>query len=434
MSPSDLLAGVGDPPGGGLVVALSGGADSAVAAWLAATVGEGPVRALHVHHGTESADESAAAAAAIAAILDLPFESVTVEVGAGPSWEARAREARWTALHAKAEPTDTIVTGHHRDDLAETTLANLLRGAGATGLAAMASPRSGVWRPLLGLSRSAVRAVAQELSLPFFDDPSNLDTAFARNRLRHELLPALEELAPHAAASLARSAALLARDEAELEAAAVKAAVRRDAWGAVTVALAEVQTAPPAVAARIVRRVLRAAHPPYAGTAADVETVLGVAAGAASAGEVSGRLTVEREGPLLVVHTGPVAPVPSADLAIPGSVSFGALVVAARRAPPVLVRRTCLLSRDAVGATLCLRPAAAGERIAIAAGTKLVRDVLAEAGIPKRIRPAWPVAEAHGRIVAVAGIRSTPSERGRLGEEGTFELVVTEKQVREMQR
>jgi len=429
MNSSELLAGLENPPGGGLLVALSGGADSAVAAWAAATLRPGTARALHVHHGTEAADELAAAAEGIANSLGLAFEIVAVSVPSGASWEARARDARWDALFAKAEPADTVVTGHHRDDLAETTLGNLLRGAGAAGLAAMAIPRADIWRPLIEVGRDDVRAIAAELGLPFVDDPTNDDSAFTRNRLRHDVMPLLTEVAPQTAQSLARTARILAADDEVLEIAATAAAITEDAWGGFAVGAALVQTASRPVATRMVRRLLRAANPPYAGSSEDVATVLAVSAGTVAAGEVTGGLRIEREGPLLVLHRGPAPPAAPAELALPGTAQFGPLDVTAAVAARVLVRRTSLLDVAEVGVMVGLRSPTAGDRIEIAAGSKLVLDVLAEAGVPVRVRSAWPLVEAHGRIAAVAGIRSAPWARGQLGDAGTVELTV-----REMQR
>ena len=426
-SPQAFLAGIDDPPSGSLLVALSGGADSAFAAWVALALTPAQVRAIHVHHGTTAADQLADAAMAVAEAVGCGLEMVHVEVPEGPSWEAQARQARWSALFAKAEPGEVIVTGHHRDDLAETTLGNLLRGAGAAGLAAFAAARDDIWRPLIRLSRAQVRDRAETLQLPFTDDPSNDDPAFTRNRLRQAVLPQLAVEAPHVANSLARTAESLASDDATLEA-QVEVVVGEDPWGAHRIGAALVQTAEPAVAARMVRRLLRAANPPYAGTSADVAAVLAVARCESSADEVGSGLRATREGPWLVIHRGaPNAPNP-VNLAIPGEVSFGPLTVRVAGAASVLTRRTALLNPDTTGAELLLRPAVEGERIEIAAGSKPVRDVMAEAGIPARVRSAWPVAEAHGRIVAVAGVRSARWARGTLGADGTVELAVRERQ------
>ena len=145
--------------------------------------------------------------------------------------------------------------------------------------------------------------------------------------------------------------------------------------------------------------------------------------------EIADGWLLEVEGPWLVAHAGDVAVPDPTVLPVPGATEFGVLTVTARPAVSVMVRRTSLLAADAVGADLVLRSAEPGERIEIAAGSKLVRDVMAEAAIPRRVRPAWPVAVAHGRIVAVAGVRSAPRVRGAAGQEGVVELTVEEGQL-----
>ena len=103
-----------------------------------------------------------------------------MSVAPGPNLEARARAARFAVL-----PAD-VATGHTMDDQAETILVNLLRGAGADGLAGMAPGRR---HPLLGLRRLETHALCAEVGLEPVCDPSNADPAFVRNRVRHELLP-----------------------------------------------------------------------------------------------------------------------------------------------------------------------------------------------------------------------------------------------------
>lgn len=425
VDPYARVAGVDAPPGR-LLVAMSGGADSALAAWAANQTGR-PTRAIHINHATEASDDLASAALATAAAIGIDIEVCEVQVAPGPSWEGKARDARWDALWEAASDDETIVTGHHRDDLAETVLANLFRGAGAAGLAAMAAARNRVWRPLLGWRREDVRSAAVQLDLPFVDDPTNSDTSFQRNRLRHETIPQLAATTPHLVESLARAAASIAADDALLEAEAADLATGTDPWGAVRMAAAALSTAPPPIAARGARRLLRAARPPYPGSSGEIALVLDVANGARQAADLEGGITVEREGPWLVAHRGDAAPPNQVPLEIPGEADFGRLEVIAALPPSGVVRRTALVDVAAVGRRVTLRSAAAGERIEIGSGTKLIRDVLMEAEVPRRIRPAWPVVVAHGRIAAVAGIRSSPWARGALGEDGTFEIAVREK-------
>jgi tRNA(Ile)-lysidine synthase len=253
---------------------VSGGTDSAALLVLAVAAGCNAT-AVHVDHGlrVDSADE-AAIVQRQAATVGAAFRSVTVHVGDGPNLEARARLARYATL-----PTD-VLTGHTADDQAETLLVNLLRGAGTSGLSGM---RPGPRRPILSLRRSDTEALCAAIGLDVVHDPSNNDPRHLRNRVRHELLPSLAELARRDVVPVLTRQADLARDESDLLDEMSSAVDPTDAK-----ALA---AAPVAIARRAVRRWLTGDHPPDAAT---VERVLEVARGSSIATEVGAGRRVER--------------------------------------------------------------------------------------------------------------------------------------------
>ncbi|NNC74341.1 MAG: tRNA lysidine(34) synthetase TilS, partial [Acidimicrobiia bacterium] len=376
----DAVAGV---PAGPLVVALSGGADSAVAARVAADRG-GEVRAVHVHHGLPDSDQMELAAKAVAASFDIEFESIHVEVPAGPSPEAQARSVRRAALESTAGPQDWIVTGHQRDDVAETVLDRLGRGSGSTGLAAL-RPVDGRWvRPLLAMSRDDVRMIAEALGLPYDDDPSNADLGHRRNRIRSIAGPVLEDvLGSEAFAGLARSARLLGADDAALEAAAASIEAR-SSLGEWYLSAAEVTVADPAVAARAIRRILRVVHGGLPGDAGEVDAVRSAASGNADRLDLSGAWSVVREGPWVVITTTPVLAVPEpVRLETPGVTRFGPYRIDARRdtARPI-GRSGIVLPAELVESGIEVRAAVDGERIDIGNGSKKVSDAMGECGLP----------------------------------------------------
>lgn len=275
---ADLLARCAFPaPGSPVVAAVSGGADSTALLVLAAEAGC-TVTAVHVDHGLRPGSAAEAdQVAALAARLGAPFRAERVVVEPGPNLEARARDARRAVLGPHA------LTGHTADDRAETVLLQLLRGAGANGLAAI---RPGPTKPILALRRAETRALCTERGLPVLADPSNDDPAFRRNRVRHELLPLLEDIAGRDVVPLlVRAAALLTDDDEHLE--ALAAAV--DPADAVSLA-----ALPPALGRRAVRQWLVAARPPYRPDLATVERVLAVARGEARATDVGGGARVLR--------------------------------------------------------------------------------------------------------------------------------------------
>jgi tRNA(Ile)-lysidine synthase len=237
------------------------------------------VEAVHVDHGLRPGSAAEAdRVAALAGRLSAGFRSLAVSVPPGPNLEARARAARYGAL-----PPD-VATGHTADDQAETILINLLRGAGLDGLSGM---RPGVRRPLLGLRRSETRALCTAAGLEVFEDPSNADRRFLRNRVRHELLPLLADLSGRDVVPLLCRQAGHLRDVADLVS---ELAFHLDPSDA-----GQLAGAPHPLAAAAIRRQLRAGdaerHPPDSAT---VARVLAVARGERRATEVGGGARVSR--------------------------------------------------------------------------------------------------------------------------------------------
>lgn len=400
-----VVAGLAEGP---LVVALSGGADSAVVAWACATTRPaGSVRAVHVNHGWEGSSALQDAAVAVAARLEIPLEVVEVVPASGPSPEGVAREARLAAL-TKAAVGDRIVMGHHADDAAETVVGNLLRGAGATGLAGITPERFPFVRPLLGFRRQELRRLAEQHDLPFLDDPSNNDRKLRRNLIRHEILPELDRrIDGELVEIVGRSAQHLAADDAYLdEATPPDIAVTED--GVTLLAIAPLVTVPAVLAKRAIRAALRQVHPPYPGTSREVEAVLAVTLGSVPRRDLSDGYIVEREGPHVAIHQ-PDNPEPpeSLEMRVPGRVVFGSHVIIAM---PATSGTSTSMSHDwcrlaLPNGRLVVRAPEPGDRIDIGTGSKKVADALNEAGIALRKRSAWPVVASRGRIAWVAGVR-----------------------------
>jgi tRNA(Ile)-lysidine synthase len=388
-------------PTGPVVVALSGGPDSAVAGWLATTRSD-RVRAVFVDHGWPGSAAMSAAARGVAAHLGIPIVMVPVEPTHS---ETKAREVRLQVLEQEAGG-HLVVTGHHAGDVAETVLANLLRGAGATGLSGIPATRPPFVRPLLAVPAAEVRRAAVELGIPFADDPANADPSHHRNFVRHTVLAGLEQDAPGAAAALARSASTLGADDAALERLAADVPLYRDG-GAVLIPAGILATVPGPVAARVCRRALRMANPPYPGTAADVAGVMAAVGGRTA--QLSAGFLATREGPFVAIHTAaPGTPLPPQPIPVPGRVETHAGPIAAALvdlpAVPPLGTGVAWLAR-AVG-DLTVTGAAPGDRIDLGGGhSRKATDLLADAGVPRRRRPGWPVVVAHGKIAWLVGAR-----------------------------
>jgi tRNA(Ile)-lysidine synthase len=179
-----------------LVLAVSGGVDSMVLLHGVARVAPARVTAVATFdHSTGPASRAAAALVGVVAAR-YGFDVIGGRASTVGRSEAQWRAGRWAFLRAVAAARGArVVTGHTRDDQIETVVLRVLRGAGARGLAGLDTD-SDVVRPLLGVSRVAVRAYGVAQGLEWVEDPSNASDAFLRNRVRRELLPAIRATQP----------------------------------------------------------------------------------------------------------------------------------------------------------------------------------------------------------------------------------------------
>ncbi len=202
------------------IVAFSGGLDSTVLLHAMAAnraIREVPLLAAHVDHGLHPGSGTwDSHCRAVAETLGVDYISRKVQVSrsaeGGP--EAAAREARYAVLGSLMQQNDWLISAHHEHDQAETLLLNLLRGSGLTGIAGIPPLREFATgylvRPMLGVPAAKIRAYADTHHLDWIDDPSNADTAFDRNYLRREILPALAARWPAVVTRLGHSADLAA--------------------------------------------------------------------------------------------------------------------------------------------------------------------------------------------------------------------------------
>ena len=286
-----------------MALAVSGGADSLALLVLASAAGL-KATAWHVDHGLrEGSDLEAERVAKVAAAYGAGFDGRTLTVTPGPDLEARARAARYSVLPAG------VLTGHTMDDQAETVLLNLLRGAGPDGLAGIRAHKTGHTaaprRPLLGLRRRDTEAICEAEGLVPFRDPTNDDPRFRRNRVRHEVIPLLSDVAGRDVVPVLARQAELISDEVSLLESLTAGIDPTDARS--------VREAPVPLARRALRRWLRApdsggdseAHP---ASSAEIERVLAVARGTATACEIAGGRRVARSVGRLSVE--PLSPEP----------------------------------------------------------------------------------------------------------------------------
>ena len=199
---------------GPVVLAVSGGRDSMVLLELAAREARAAVVAVATFDHATGAGSARAVelVRARARVLGVPVTSGRARIRGRN--EAALRSARWDFLRSvSARHGARVATAHTRDDQVETILMRVMRGAGARGLAALAAP-SPIVRPLLHVTREEVATCAREMSVSWVEDPSNASRSYFRNRVRHDLLPALLRAAPRIDAELldlAQHAAVMRR-------------------------------------------------------------------------------------------------------------------------------------------------------------------------------------------------------------------------------
>ncbi|MFM9018305.1 MAG: tRNA lysidine(34) synthetase TilS [Actinomycetota bacterium] len=397
------------PAGSGVLLMVSGGADSMCLMHVVAAVHDGPVSVLAVDHGLRpaAADEARAVIAA-AHDLGLPAQVESLGLDAGPAVLERARDARLAAAERVRAGTglDVIATGHTLTDNAETILFRAARGTGRTGALGIAPRRDRLVRPLLGITRDETREWCRANRVAFVDDPTNHDLATARARVRHGLVPALEAVHPSAQRNLARMAALLA-DEAAVVDAAADAAWARLARGAGLDATA-LAAEPVAIARLLVRRLLqRAGLPSAAHEAVAVDAVLARAASDRGITEVPGGLVAVDGGVLVAERAGEIPPpIVDAPLGVPGSVTVPGLQLRAARG--VAGRTTGDSAWVRATGGLVVRAPRGDDRIALpSGGHQAVGRMLQSAGVPARHRASVPVVAEGDRVLWVAGHRAS---------------------------
>lgn len=367
-----------------LLVAVSGGADSV--ALLRAASELGPklgweVEALHCDHGLRAQSKAEARFVdALCQKLDVTLYAYAGGLKKGPGMEERARHWRRACYdHAALQSgARLILLAHHAQDQAETLLLNLVRGAGqvgAQGMLALGPMKEGsallLGRPFLTLAPQELRDYLRGLKQAWKEDASNRDQAFARNRVRHGVLPHLLSVNPQAVKHLAAFASRAQAGKPQNDLAGL---LKLDAKARER-----------------------------------AQTVLAQGRGSADLGRGwtlsvgSGQAKVSQGGG--APQAEPAALRPGKALAWQGwSIQLKPAVPTARKLKD---GKAFWFSKALANAAPLVRAAKPGERVAPfgLSGSKLIRDLLAEAKIPAWQRASWPVLEAGGRVVAVLGVR-----------------------------
>jgi tRNA(Ile)-lysidine synthase len=407
----------GGAAAGRYCVAFSGGLDSTVLlaamAELAPRLSTGSLRAMHVEHGLHPDSEGwAAACVRRCEQLGVPVELLRVDAtpGRGESPEARARDVRYLALSARLAPAEVLLTAHHADDQLETVLLQLLRGAGVAGLAAM--PRMAKlgqgthMRPLLGFGRESLREWARRRGLSgWVEDPANVAARFSRSHLRQAVLPGIHAHWRGAAAAVARSARHCAEAARLLD---ELARIDAQRWGdGEALRLSGLRDLSGARCRNLVRwqaRSLGLAVPDERRLATLIAQILG------ARGDASPE--VRWPGVVATRHADRLWLIPEALLAVPLAPRDWPDPHTALQLGPGLGELG--LERSTEGglssAALDARPwrvrfRSGGERLRLPgrAGSRALKKLLHEAGVPPWLRMRMPLLEIRGALAAAGG-------------------------------
>lgn len=428
------------PKGGRVLCAVSGGADSVcLLHWLNSQRSEYgfELTAAHYNHQLRG-EQSLRDEEFVRSFVAKCCSGVVLVVGGGEvalraeqdgtGIEETARNMRYAFLRetARRVGADVIATAHNAEDNAETLLLHLMRGSGLRGLTGIPPRRDNIVRPFLTTRRGEIEAYLQVYGLPHVEDSSNTDERFARNRVRHQLLPLLEQMQPQFVAHAGKTAGLLSQDEAYLTQQAKRelGAVEERPNG-LSIPAAALAEAHAALATRMVRLLLDRLNGD--GGKCTAEHLLAVIAlcgsdvpsarvdlpGGLVARRVYDRLELVRD----VLEEG----WQEKKLPLPGEVTLPWGVITARPAVYSGQSQTPFefyLSCAAAGAELVVRPRRTGDRLARPGRTgRTLKKILIDEKMPRHMRAMVPVLDCCGRVAGVAGLGPDETFVPRIGEE-----------------
>jgi tRNA(Ile)-lysidine synthase len=402
------------PEQSGGVALVSGGADSAaLAAGLVEVLGEDAVLLLHLNYALrEDSDRDEQVARELAHVLGARLEVERPRLGRG-NVQGAARDARYAAAERlrRSRGLDWIATGHTRTDLAETIIYRLATSPGRRALLALPARNGAVVRPLLSLERDEIRSLATAAGLPFRDDPTNAEPAYARNRIRNEVLPVLRGIGSDPEATIAETQAELIEEGEAIERLAAAGLAESGAAAAGAIprqVLADLDPALRRVALRQLAERAAATQVPLSRTrAAEIWRLAGDPEGGVV--ELGGGVEARIEHGHVRFAAERTEEPAEATLPVPGSCRFGAWEVRAeleKGVPRADGPDLAVLDHRALGDALTVRSWREGDRMRPLGlgGSKSLQDLFTDRKVPRSLRHALPVVAAGDRIAWIAGV------------------------------
>lgn len=396
------------PRGGIVLCALSGGRDSMAMLHILSRLAEEEsfrIAAAHFNHQLRpTADRDEDFVRNWCREYEIPLTCGTGDVRAfaareGLGVEDAARKLRYAFLETAARDmgAERIATAHHREDNAETVLLHLLRGTGLQGLGGIAPVRGEIVRPLLETNRAEIDAYVQRNTIPYVEDESNQDTYFTRNRLRLEVLPLLEEISPGCGARIAAAAELLREENEHLrrEAEALMPEAENDA---IVLPIPVLDRQDRTVQRRLIRAMGRKLGVEL--TKSQTEAVLSLKNGCCL--DLPQGLCAIRKPHRLILQK--PFPLPPPLTLHDGAQDWGPWRITVRRGEELPEEGPDkVILRDTVGELAASVWDGTG-RLTVENGSRTIKRLFADAGIPTERRREHPALLLNGRIAAVFGV------------------------------
>ncbi|MGK2932824.1 MAG: tRNA lysidine(34) synthetase TilS [Solirubrobacterales bacterium] len=413
------------PPGSSGIVLLSGGPDSICLVAGLAGSGLANLVALHLNYGLREesdADQAVCEAACSQLGVELVVQRAGKPEGNVQNW---ARDLRYGAAEELRDQrgADWIAVGHTRDDVAETVLYRLATSPGRRAAAAMKPATGRIVRPLIGLTRAGTRELATESGLAFVDDASNDDPAFARTRIRREVVPVLQEINPSAVANIARTRAELTEEGDFLDGYAADLLVSEIGNGS-RLPAESLEGLHPAIR----RLVIRAFAERETGTTVPVPAEVAAEAMRLADEPEGGLLDLGRghrlrmeAGTISVDAAGPgEGDEAGVDIGPGGSATWAGWTVSADPLEPPFEAEgpdVATLDSSGLAPVLTVRGWRPGDRIQPLGmdGSKTLQDLFTDAGVPRTDRGRVPVVVSGEEVVWVAGLAVAHRHRLRTG-------------------
>lgn len=379
-----------------LVLAISGGIDSVVLLdILSQLLPKSNLMIAHLNHGLrKEAKEEERFVKDLSDRYGLSYTSKSLNLGKKDENTARTARYKFLRKTMKDFGAKYIVTAHHANDQLETILLKLTRGSGPVDLWGMKEESEGILRPLLSITREEIESYAKKKKLKYVEDASNNDVSYARNRLRHNVIPELLLINPNILTTVTDNSKL-----AEFLSSYIRDTL--NGLGYDKVLVSEINDLHPFVARELIKRNLRRVLAlDKEITAKNIESVYSLLSTSGTKRTEIGGKIIEKD--IYYLYFAVVRPKKSVrkKLKKSGVTTFGDYSFKVRRGKAKAGENNLLLPLE-FSDKLSIRTWCAGDKIVTPSGTKKIQDVFTDAKTSGREKENWPIVTSGKKILWV---------------------------------